>query len=553
MTYPDWTERVTGLSSHRGLWPLGLEPVGFSFARQLLPGLTNVTTNIRYYSFFCWAFWTFEKHLRDRGTAEFHPADQKRWLARLENVFRAATLHSNPDVLGLAGVTDTVRLGEADDSLAVDATDVPSGFVPALYSASWRNLRCGKSTARGVGLSPELGRPLARAYQETLERAASRREVEMLLSSASQGPTVPAALVRKLADAMALRPVAPDEPEHEKLRELLFRTERQGSNPEWRRLDASRSRSLALLLEFGRQGRGTIRDRFDIHRIFASGLLPDKRRFEVPAPYQDDFLIWQRYQERQYERIALYGFWVLVYKALHARRRTPREICRWVRADLERSPVLAEWLGRDPLRMTVGDAEQVILARYRNREYPDLAADDLRVRILEAEPQADRAGAALLLLLLIVVVWRERRGDLPRWACGLHKRYGRERLDLEVLLEDLEGRQTESLGDLVDRVVEVYVLSQSLRVALEKFARGEYRFFIARDQDGFRIVRKENAAGHLGYDQPRLQGAYSLLQGLGLIDLDAGYEITAAGENLLKELQGYHTESRALADSTAVA
>ena len=160
---------------------------------------------------------------------------------------------------------------------------------------------------------------------------------------------------------MRLRPIAPDEPEHPELIELLFRTKRQSSNPEWRRLDASRSRSLALLLEFGRQGRGTIRDRFDIHRIFASGRLPDKRLFEVPAPYRDDFLIWQRYQERQYERIALYGFWVLVYEAIRAGRRTPHGICRWVQEDLERSPVLSEWLGSDPLRLTVGEAEGAIL------------------------------------------------------------------------------------------------------------------------------------------------------------------------------------------------
>ena len=444
MTYPDWTERAKGLSSHRGLWPLGLEPVGFAFVRQLLPGLTNATTDIRYYSFFCWAFWTFEKHLRDQGASEFNPAAQKRWLARLENLFRAATLYSNPDVVGLAGVTNAVRLAEADELLAVDATEVPSGFIPALYSASWRNLRCGESTARGVRLSEELGRPLARAYQRTLERAASKSEIEMLLSPA---PMVPASLVRKVADAMGLRPVDPDEPEHAELCELLFRIERPSLNPEWRNLDASRSRSLALLLEFGRQGRGTIRDRFDIHRIFASGRLPNKTCFEVPAPYQDDFLIWQRYQERQHERIALYGFWVLVYEAIRNGRRTPHGICRWVQADLERSPVLSKWLGTDPLRLTVGEAEEAILERYRNLKYPDLAADDLRDRILEPQPQADRAGAALLLLLLTAVVWRERRSQVPRWARDLHKRYGRERLALEVLLEDFEGWQAESLNE----------------------------------------------------------------------------------------------------------
>ena len=552
MTYPDWTERVKRLSSHRGLWPLGLEPVGFSFARQLLPGLTNVTTDIRYYSFFSWAFWTFEQHLRDRGTTEFDPADQKRWLARLENLFRAATLYSDPDVLGLAGVTSTVRLNHEEEMLALDATDVPSGFVPALYSASWRNLRCGESTPRGVRLSTELGRPLACAYQARLEQAATKPEIEMLLSWA---PSVPASLVRKVADAVRLRPVVPGEQEHPALCELLFRTASENSNPEWRKLDASRSRSLALLLEFGRQGRGTIRDRFDIHRIFASGRLPDKRPFEIPAPYRDDFSIWQRYQERQYERIALYGFWVVVYEAIRAGRRTPSRICRWVEADLERSPVLSEWLGDDALRLTVGDATEAIFDRYRSLQYPDLGADDLRERLSEREPEvkADRAGAALLLLLLVVVIWRERRSQVPGWARKLHERYGRERLALEVLLEDLQSRQAESLRDLVQRVVEVYVLSQSLRVALEKFARGEYRFFIARDQEGFRIVRNEDPRGHLGYDQPRLQGAYRLLEGLGLIDLGDGYAVTLAGETLLEELEDFHAESQPASDSANVA
>ncbi len=540
MNYPDWTDNVKGLSSHRGLWPLGLEPVGFSFARQLLPGLTNATTGIRYYSFFSWAFWTYDQQLRERGSTEFDVADQKRWLSRLENLFRAATLYCNPNIVGLAGKSSAVRLNDSDEFLELHATDVPSGFVPALYSASWRNLRCGEITPHGVRLSEELGRPLAQAYQATLENVATKDEIGVLLSGS---PTVPASIVRKIAEAMQLRPVTPGEPEHPELLELLFRTRHRSSNLEWRAHDANRSRSLALLLEFAQQGNGTIEDRFDIHRIFASGQLPDKRHFEVPGPYMNDFLIWQRYQERQYEKISLYGFWAVVYDAIRARPRTARQICRWVQADLERSPILSEWLGDNPLRLTVAQAEEFVSDRYRSLSYPDLAADDLRNRILKAEPPADRAGASLLLLLLVVVTWRERRRRLPEWADRIHQRYGRGRLALAVVVEDLQGLRAESVSDLVERVVEVYVLSQSLQVALEKFARGEVRFFIARGGKGFQVVRHEDPRSRLEYDRPRLEGAYRLLQGLGLVDLDAGYKITDAGRSWLEKLKRHHAET----------
>ena len=47
------------------------------------------------------------------------------------------------------GKSSAVRLNDSDEFLELHPTDVPSGFVPALYSASWRNLRCGETTPMG--------------------------------------------------------------------------------------------------------------------------------------------------------------------------------------------------------------------------------------------------------------------------------------------------------------------------------------------------------------------------------------------------------------------
>ena len=54
---PDWTDYVGGEEDHRGLDPLGLEALGAGIVRRLLlPGITNTTRHVRYYSFFSWLF-----------------------------------------------------------------------------------------------------------------------------------------------------------------------------------------------------------------------------------------------------------------------------------------------------------------------------------------------------------------------------------------------------------------------------------------------------------------------------------------------------------------
>ena len=58
----------------RGLDHLGTQAPGIEIYSQLLPGITNVTDRIRYYSFYAWLFWHFEK----RGWNDFET-----WQRRL--------------------------------------------------------------------------------------------------------------------------------------------------------------------------------------------------------------------------------------------------------------------------------------------------------------------------------------------------------------------------------------------------------------------------------------------------------------------------------------
>lgn len=63
--------------------------------RDLVPGLTNVTNRLRYYSFYCWVVWKYE-------TTE-HADDDKRWkifIRRAEALFALSSQMHEPDGTG---------------------------------------------------------------------------------------------------------------------------------------------------------------------------------------------------------------------------------------------------------------------------------------------------------------------------------------------------------------------------------------------------------------------------------------------------------------------
>ena len=93
---PTWTKA--------GSWSLGRDPLGIQATsvrmyRNLVPGLTNVTNRLRYYSFYCWVI--------DRYEATEHSADSIKWrrfIRRAEALYAlACNLADAEKADGLAG------------------------------------------------------------------------------------------------------------------------------------------------------------------------------------------------------------------------------------------------------------------------------------------------------------------------------------------------------------------------------------------------------------------------------------------------------------------
>ncbi|HLB37177.1 MAG TPA: hypothetical protein VJL31_11450 [Gemmatimonadales bacterium] len=94
----------------------------------------------------------------------------------------------------------------------------------------------------------------------------------------------------------------------------------------------------------------------------------------------------------------------------------------------------------------------------------------------------------------------------------------------------------------VRHAVEQWVLAQSLRVALEKWAANQDRFFIARDADGYRIVRSQEPR-YLAYDPPRIDSCLQILADLRLVTRHGGgYMTTQTGETLRNDALNFHKD-----------
>lgn len=538
LNLPAWSE-PSGNVEHQGMWPLGLEPVGFLFVDQLLPGFTNTTTRVRYYSFFSWVFWTYREFVEQSGR-EPTREEQQRWRARMENIFRAATLYARPDVVGLVGRTDVPDL--PDDprepySIAEDRGQ--TAFQPAQYSSSFRALGCADERDGVVELTRQTGARLAQAFEDSLRRDGLEREEQKQLVSLS--PTLPTGLIRGISDAFSLSKVPSGTNEHEELTNLLFRNRNPRERRAWRAQDRSRSQSLALILEVVRQSDDGVDSRMDFHPLFASGRLPDGIRFDVPDVLEVNWLRWRRYQERQFEKRALYAFFCESWFSVKEGIQHPSAILHRLSRLANRSSRLEVWVGKSGLSVRVREAEDRILERYRQcRRDPDWSIETLSRAVYSAGHE-DRVGLALVLFLLVTVLWRERSEKLPEWAVKMHREYGLKRLALDVVEGEVEARSHYRLDVFLRWLVETYVFSQSFLIAGEKLARDKkFRFFLVHGDEGYEIIKTRNPTGYMDYDAPRIRGASRLMNDLGILETDVGgWSLTGRGGEVLSRVLKY--------------
>jgi len=167
---------------------------------------------------------------------------------------------------------------------------------------------------------------------------------------------------------------------------------------------------------------------------------------------------------------------------------------------------------------------------------------DLETSLISQNHATGVAGPAFILLLLALGQWRETRQRLTPEQRRVHDSHtGRNRIAMGWLLSETDVRSEFDLPEYVRWLIERCVLDQANYVALAKLAAGQFRFFVLRDSDGYRLIRDQGAGAYLNYDSSRFLSAYRLLAGLNLVTLENEWQVTPAGREVLKRVIAHHS------------
>jgi hypothetical protein len=184
---PDWN-RPGSFSAGRD--PLGLQAASVRLYTGLLPGLTNVTNRLRYFSFYCWVVRQFE--------LKKHSLNEERWrifIRRAEAVYALACRIGNSSAAtGMAGSAWADKHIEIDDDFDFRKwTDCPGeedqylkaprGNFGQFYVASMQQMGFLITTPDRVQIvTPDHGLDLAQAFE-----AACPSACELVLNAIDSG------------------------------------------------------------------------------------------------------------------------------------------------------------------------------------------------------------------------------------------------------------------------------------------------------------------------------------------------------------------------------
>jgi hypothetical protein len=527
---------------------LGTQAPCVSIFTDLLPGITNVTSRARYYSFYPWLLWSYGRRYTDRDTEHL-----QRTLRRAECLFaligarHGLVREEHPDLHGAAMVgrealVPALENLSADDHLRLSTHATleegkaryfmnPLGGLGQYYFGPLRDagILGGETRTRQVKFTPERGAPLAEAFDKGNDGDAFFKLLEKDACT--------------LADLDALASFCPcglkgNKVEQTALVEFFFdRMGVQGAEAHPRRM------TLGLLLDLIHSGhrREDTSLESEFRASVYSGAFADGSPWAVPDPMRLVRRAWGVYQRNELlSVVAQTLFWVALETAISSKRTQAPD-----------SSGVAKLLITSAAGKALGPASgetfasQVERAR---RELPPLnqwddgghemqdawhVLDAARER--SANTTAALQGAVRVLLALVA---RGVEGD-PYEGCTFEVGYfDRYPINLRSVLARAMSSWSAMSLEQVLHAFTTWTIETHFRVAMQKLAASPPRdTFKVRPFDG--ELRVVDAPGP-SFTIPRIQRAVGMLQDLDLVanDDEGEPQLTPLGETLLGEIRG---------------
>jgi hypothetical protein len=508
----------------RGLDHLGVQAPCIALYGQLLPGITNVTDRARYYSFYPWVLWSFDKRYADHSIDKF-----RRVLRRAECLFsliairHARMVGDGDDGLhgrAMVGREKLLRIGETgafdlDDYATLEGPNRyfknKLGGLGQYYFGPLRDL-CVLDHHKGAGYpgyDNERGRKLAEAFASAVPGSAFFRVLEQHTTTWDE-----------LDELAAFCPCGlhANAAEHELLLDLFLAR----AKPFQSEGSTMRRSSLGLLLDLA--GHAKRAPDYFFERLLRgsayTGALVDGSTWQVAKPLERVLRGWGTYQRNELLSIAVQGLFAAVLRAIE------RDAAQSIRQASDAADIamrLMPHLGLDlklSLDAVVANvrSELPTLADWRHKNHELQCAWRLQSLPLNDDTKLEEIAQESIAILLALLA----RGvdEYPYGDFELDPEYFDPR---EIHLLSLRHAVKSEWASLtfegwIRWLAVHWGVARHLHVALRKL-RGERRdTFRIRPLEGeLRVVEAPAPV----FTQPRVSRAQQILRDLRLIDYDS--------------------------------
>ena len=505
-TLPEWN-RPGKYSMGRD--PLGMQAASVRLYTQLVPGVTNVTNRIRYYSFYCWVIGEFEKLE--------HSSNEEKWKIFIRRAEAAYVLSCvafcDENSAGMAGSDwareHSTKLSEEKFDFT-EWTDSPGqngqylkasrGNFGQFYIASMIDVGMLVSTGSAIPLlTQDYGVQIARAFEKACPKAT------VFLREAIVAGGINAEQASQIADEA--NPAAlSHSTENEYLKDFLLGRREDDATALGRR--ESLWNCLNALNLVGEWDIGKIRTLFYTRNFDA---------FNLNTKFENNLNKWQAYQANELCHIALE---LLLNDISHEIQISPNGI--------EPKTAILQVLSRVGIEAL--DTEKT-LRDYSNSLALSTSLNDdcqlgdniiLSLSTPGLRPDSKSVQTSLNMLCLLFSRWRIS----PEIFSALDPKanFGRS---LASLIQSMEKLENNYLLDALSEILRKFIVKNHLHIAGQKLANSgtfTYRFL---SEDG---LLKDVRLTEYNFTTPRLSNLLWFAEDVGLI---AKEKLTAAGNEFL--------------------
>jgi len=492
MIEPHWNKAGT-ISFGRD--PLGLQAASVRLFTQLVPGLTNVTNRLRYYSFYCWVIGEYEKRV--------HSTNLKQWRLFIRRAEAAYVMASNyvegSSAAGMAGKLWSDKHVHKIQSSPFDMkpwTDKPgkngqylkavAGNFGQFYIASMVEIGClSIDRETFIPILLDDGKKLANAFADACPNAV--KELTSVIESGLLDETN-CSLIG--SEAHPARIVEGSE-EHKYLNDFLSGKNSVDLNSESRK---SSLWNLFYVIE-----NGNLDDFSEIRAAFYTHMLPGGKNL----PVSDNLNLWRAFEVNEYGHLILELFLNQIVLSINqsSKARTvdfliDEFLARAFPQSQTSSQTLTEFtddITLGSLTDDVGDITAIALALKNSSEICDATVIKTSVELL-------------------VKLWKRWRADVTvcqSLAPKLHN--GRS---VVAVFDYFDKYAEDPVLNGLRRIIGHFVFTNHLIVAAEKLATGRFTYRISLE-DGLVV---DGIPAEYGFSNPRLGNLYRFAEDAGLIE-----------------------------------